>query len=282
VSHDDGTPVIGKHSDVPTSARAYGWLLGGKDNYEVDREFVRRQLQSFPAGLDITRQNRLFLYRAVRYLAEAGVRQFVDMGCGMPTDANVHQVAEQFTPEAHVVYVDIDPVVLRHGQALLADNPFTTVIDADIRDQDAILAHPEFERLIDFSEPVAVLFLSVGHHITDADDPHRVLYSVMDRAVPGSFLTFSQVVCDDPAQGALMTEQVTSAGIPWQTRTPAEVDALFTGLEPVEPGLRNLVDWRPMDLQPPLAPVPPELSEHEGASQRDRSVYEYGGVLRKP
>jgi hypothetical protein len=282
MSDDNETPVTGSHADVPTSARAYGWLLGGKDNYEVDREFVRRQLMSFPAGLDITRQNRLFLYRAVRYLAEAGIRQFIDMGCGMPTDNNVHQVAEQFAPEAHVVYVDIDPVVLRHGQTLLADNPFTTVISADIRDQDVILDHQDVKRLIDFAEPVAVLFLSVGHHIVDSDDPHRVLHTIMDRATPGSFLTFSQVVCDDPARGALMTEQVTSAGIPWRTRTPAEVDALFTGLEPAPPGLCNLVDWRPMDLQPPLAPVPAGLSQYEGASLRDRSVYEYGGILRKP
>jgi hypothetical protein len=281
VSDDDESPVKGSDVNTPTSARAYGWLLGGKDNYEADREFVKRQLQSFPAGLDITRQNRLFLYRAVHFLAAAGIRQFIDMGCGMPTDNNVHQVAGQFASDARVVYVDIDPIVLTHGRALLADNPLTTVISADIRNQDMILDHEDVERLIDLAEPVAVLFLSVGHHLRDSDDPHRVLHTIMDRAVPGSFLTFSQVVCDDPAQGALMTEQVTSAGIPWQTRTPAEVDALFTGLEPVEPGLCNLVDWRPMNLQPRLPSVPAELSQYEGASQRDRSVYEYGGILRK-
>jgi hypothetical protein len=282
VSYDDEPSAGEIPTNVPTSARAYGWLLGGKDNYEVDREFVRGQLQAFPPGLDITRQNRLFLYRAVRYLAEAGIRQFIDMGCGLPTDNNVHQVAEQFAPDARVVYVDIDPIVLVHGRAVLANNSSTTMITADIRDQDFILDHQDLKRLIDFAEPVAVLFLSVGHHLPDSDDPRRVLHTIMDRATPGTFLTFSQVVCDDPAQGALMTEQVTSAGIPWQTRTPAEVDALFTGLEPVEPGLCNLVDWRPMDLQPPLAPVPAELIQYEGASRRDRSIYEYGGILRKP
>lgn len=282
MSHDDEPSVADIPMNVPTSARAYGWLLGGKDNYEVDRDFIRGQLQAFPAGLDITRQNRLFLYRAVHYLSEAGIRQFIDMGCGLPTDNNVHQVAEQFAPDTRVVYVDIDPIVLVHGRAVLANNPSTTIITADIRDQDLILDHQDVKRLIDFAEPVAVLFLSVGHHLPDSDDPHRVLHTIMDRATPGSFLTFSQVVCDDPAQGALMTEQVTSAGIPWQTRTPAEVDALFTGLEPVEPGLCNLVDWRPMDLQPPLAPIPTELIQYEGASRRDRSTYEYGGILRKP
>jgi hypothetical protein len=109
VSYDDQPSVKGIGAEVPTSARAYGWLLGGTDEYDADREFVRAQLKSFRAGLDITRQNRLFLYRAVRHLAEAGIRQFIDMGCGMPTDNNVHQVAEQFIPDApRVVYVDND------------------------------------------------------------------------------------------------------------------------------------------------------------------------------
>ncbi|MEV3926612.1 SAM-dependent methyltransferase [Actinomadura coerulea] len=268
--------------DVPTSARAYGWLLGGKDNYEVDRQFIRGQLEHHPAGLDITRQNRLFLYRAVRYLAaEAGIRQFIDMGCGLPTDANVHQVARDFVPDARVVYVDIDPIVLAHGRALLAGDSSTTVIQGDMRDQDTILEDPEVKRLIDFDEPVATLFLSVGHHLPDADDPRRVLNTIMDRAAPGSHLTFSQVACDDPVRSAEMTAQVTGAGIPWQTRTPAEIDALLSDFDPVEPGLCNLVDWRPLDVQPPLAPVPPELERYEGASKLDRGIYEYGGVLRK-
>ncbi|NEA27215.1 hypothetical protein G3I70_32670 [Actinomadura bangladeshensis] len=282
VDHDDSPSIADIPHDVPTSARAYGWLLGGKENYEVDRQFIRAQLEHHPAGLDITRQNRLFLYRAVRYLAvEAGIRQFIDMGCGLPTDANVHQVAQQFVPDARVVYVDIDPIVLAHGRALLAGDASTTVIQGDMRDQEAILADADLRRLIDFSEPVATLFLSVGHHLPDADDPHRVLHTIMDRAAPGSHLTFSQVACDDPVRSAEMTEQVTSAGIPWQTRTPAQIDALLSGFDPVEPGLCNLVDWRPLDLQPPLAPVPEELKRYEGASKLDRGIYEYGGVLRK-
>ncbi|MEW2360094.1 SAM-dependent methyltransferase [Spirillospora sp. NPDC029432] len=269
--------------DVPTSARAYGWLLGGKDNYEVDRRFIKAQLEHFPAGLDITRQNRLFLYRAVRHLTlEAGIRQFIDMGCGLPTDNNVHQVAQGLVPDARVVYVDIDPVVLAHGRALLADNATTTVINADMRDQEEILEHEDVRRLIDFDEPVGVLFLSVGHHLPDEFEPRRVLTTILDRSAPGSHLTFSQVVCEDPEEGALMTERVTAAGIPWQTRTPAEVDRLFDGLEPVEPGLVNLAEWRPMDLQPPLPPVPAEIAQYEGASKTNPKVYEYGGVLRKP
>jgi hypothetical protein len=269
-------------NDIPTSARGYGWLLGGKDNYEVDRQTVLGMLHAFPSCLDIARQNRQFLYRAVRYLTEeAGIRQFIDMGCGLPTDDNVHQVAAQFTDEARVVYVDIDPIVLAHARVLLANDDSTTVITADLRDHEAILAHPDVARLIDFDEPVAVLFLSVGHHLLDEFDPRATVRAVLDRAAPGSLLAFSQVVSDDPERGAQQTASFLAAGIPWRTRTPAEVDALLADFEPVEPGLVNLVDWRPMDLQPPLAPVPPEIARYEGAARNDPTIYEYGGVLRR-
>jgi S-adenosyl methyltransferase len=267
---------------IPTSARAYGWLLGGKDNYAVDRQFMVSTLEVFPACLDIGRQNRLFLYRVVRYLAEeAGIRQFLDMGCGLPTENNVHQVAQQFSAEARTVYVDIDPIVLAHARALLASDDSTSVITADMRDHEAILTHPDVRRLIDFDEPVAVLFLSVGHHLLDSFDPRTVLHGIIDRAVPGSYLAFSQIVSDDPERGARLEESINAAGIPWRNRTPAEVDELLIGFEPVEPGLVNLVDWRPTDIQPPLAPVPPEIARYEGASRSDPSIYEYGGVLRK-
>ncbi|MCX4822228.1 SAM-dependent methyltransferase [Streptomyces sp. NBC_01142] len=268
--------------DVPTSARAYGWMLGGKDNYDVDRNFLLSTLPDFPECVDIARQNRQFLFRAVRYLAqEAGIRQFIDMGCGLPTDDNVHQVAQRFVPDASVVYVDIDPIVLAHGRALLADDATTAVITGDMRDQKAILDHPDVDRLIDFSQPVAVLFLSVVHHLSDADDPRRVLRTIFDQAAPGSYLGLSQVVCDDPAWGAEMTAHISGSGVPWQTRTPAELDAFLDGLEPVEPGLVNLVDWRPDPEQPALAPVHEALAPYLGATVLNKRIYEYGGVLRK-
>ncbi len=269
--------------DIPTSARAYGWMLGGKDNYEVDRDFLLSTLPSFPECVDIARQNREFLFRVVRHLTrEEGIRQFIDMGCGLPTDDNVHQVAQRFASDARVVYVDIDPIVLAHGRALLADDSSTTVITGDMRDQEAVLAHPDVVRLIDFGQPVAVLFLSVGHHLTDADGPARILRTVIDRAAPGSFLGFSQVVADDPGRGAAMTAHISAGGVPWQTRTPAEVDALLTGLDPLAPGLVNLVDWRPDADQPPLAPVAPDLLPYLGATRSNKGIYEYGGVLRTP
>ncbi|HEY8201523.1 MAG TPA: SAM-dependent methyltransferase [Actinomycetota bacterium] len=257
-------------------------MLGGKDNYEIDRQFLLHLLPDFPECVDIARQNRQFLFRVVRYLTrEAGIRQFLDMGCGLPTDNNVHQVAQRFAPDARVVYVDIDPIVLAHGRALLADNATTTVITADMRDPQAIIDHPHVHRLIDFSQPLAVLFLSVVHHVSDADDPRRVLRTIIDQAVPGSYLCLSQVVCDDPARGAEMTARIVASGIPWHTRTPAELNAYLDGLEPVGERV-NLAEWRPDPDQPPLAPVDPKLTPYLGATKLNRNIYEYGGVLRKP
>lgn len=271
--------------DKPTSARAYGWMLGGKDNYEVDRNSILSVVREFPGCVDIARQNRQFLYRAVRYLvSDVGITQFIDMGCGLPTDNNVHEVAQRFNPDARVVYVDIDSIVLAHGRALLANNAGTAVITADMREPETILEHQDTRRLIDFSEPVAVLFLSVGHHLKDTDPAgprHALRHIIDDVAVPGSHLAVSQVVIDDPARCARMSDKLNEQGVPWQTRTPTEFEALFDGLHPVEPGLVNLKDWRPDPTQPPLEPVPTELHPYVGATNTNTEVYEYGGVLRK-
>lgn len=194
---------------------------------------------------------------------------------------HVHQVAQKFAPDARVVYFDIDPIVLVHGRARLADSATTVVMTADMRDQQTILDHPDVGRMIDFDQPLAVLFLSVVHHLTDSDDPRRVLRTIIDRAAPGSYLCLSQVVADDPAKGAEMSARISGNGIPWQTRTPAEVDAFTDGLEPVEPGLVNLADWRPDPSQPPLAGVAQALPPYVGVTERNKGIYEYGGVLRK-
>ncbi|GAA4238431.1 SAM-dependent methyltransferase [Actinomadura meridiana] len=281
---EDREPLVEIRHDVPASARVYGWALGSKDNYQVDRDFALKTAPAFPEAIDIARQNRLFLYRAVRYLAtQAGIRQFLDMGCGLPTDDNVHQVAQKFAPDARVVYVDVDPIVLAHGRALLAGNGSTIVINADFRDVDAVLDHPDLRRLINFDEPLAVLFLSVGHHLVDADDPRGLVNGLMGRSASGSHLAFSQIVCSDPDRATDLDARMKVAGIPWQNRTREEVDALLLdGLDPVEPGLVNLADWRPDPDQPPLAPVPDELVQFVGASRIARDMCEYGGVLRKP
>lgn len=280
---DEGPAIPGIPTDRPTSARAYDWMLGGKDSYEVDRDMLRVGLKRFPEGVDITRQNRQFLYRAVRYLArEAGIRQFLDMGCGLPTNNNVHQVAQEYGESTRVVYVDIDPIVLAHGRALLADDDSTVVITADMRDQEVVLGHPDLQRLIDFDEPLAVLFLSVPHHLTDADDPRGILRTVIDDAVPGSYLALSQVVSEDEEYARATTEYMNTTRVPWVTRTPQQVDAFTDGLEPVDPGMVNLVNWRPDPTQPPLPPVSPELETYVGVTEKSDKLFEYGGVLRKP
>ncbi len=280
----------GIDTSIPHSARAYGWMVGSKDNFPADRQFLLNLLPNFPECLDIARQNRLFLYRAVRYLTApadqggAGITQFIDFGCGLPTGENVHQVAKSFNKDAHVVYVDIDPIVLAHGRALLAEDDTTTIIQADMRDP-GILDHPDLVRLIDFDRPVAVLYLSVGHHLKDEPgeglaSARDTLHAVIDNAAPGSHIAASQVVCDDPERGTMFATAIDATGIPWQSRTPAEFDALLTGLTPVEPGLVNLKDWRPTSDQPVLPSVDPALRAFEGAAEGS-NLYEYGGVLRK-
>ncbi|MFI0351849.1 SAM-dependent methyltransferase [Actinomadura sp. 9N407] len=278
----DGYGQVHIPEDVPTSARTYGWMLGGKDNFEVDRQFTIGMLEEFHAGVDITRENRRFLYRAVRHMvSDGGIRQFIDMGCGLPTNNNVHQVAQALAPESRVVYVDNDPIVLAHGRALLTTDESTTMIQADFREQEALLAEPALQRLIDFDEPVGMLFLSVGHHLMDEDDPARVLGEIIGRAAPGSHLAFSQMVCDRTPQRVDMNARFNGAGLQMRMRSPEEVAEMLPALERVEPGLVNVKDWRPDPGQPALDPVPAELQKYVGRSALDPSVYEYGGLLRK-
>ncbi|TYB45540.1 SAM-dependent methyltransferase [Actinomadura chibensis] len=275
---------------IPHSARAYGWMLGLKDNFSADRKFLLDLLPNFPECLDIARQNRQFLYRAVSYLAAppdqggAGISQFIDFGCGLPSGDNVHQVAKRFSADARVVYADIDPIVLAHGRALLAEDESTVIVQADMRDP-AVLRHPDLVRLIDFDQPVAVLYLSVGHHLKD--DPggglagaRDTLHAVIDHAAPGSHIAASQVVCDDPVRGHAFGTAIDAAGIPWQSRTPEEFAALLDGLTSLSPGLVNLKEWRPDPGQPPLPAIDAALRPFEGRAQGS-NLYEYGGVLTR-
>ena len=274
------TPT-GIDTSVPSSARMYDYCLGGKDNFAVDREAVLTFVNQFREGLDVTRENRLFLYRVVRFLAEdAGIRQFLDMGSGLPTQANVHQVARQFQPDAHVVYVDSDPIVLAHGRALLAEES-TTVIKADMTDPLDILARDEVRRLLDFDQPIAVLFLSVAHSIPD-DDQVRDMFALVAEAIgPGSFLAASQFVGMNAETAQAHTETATKLGLAWKTRTVEDFQALTSGLEPVPPGLVDVGDWRPDPTQPPLNPVDGPLRPFLGAASENKQVKEFGGVLRK-
>jgi len=268
-------------TDVPSPARMYDYGLGGKDNFAVDRAANLAGLALFPELLDIARENRLFLYRVVKFLAgEVGIRQFLDMGSGLPAAQNVHQVAQEFQPDAHVVYVDNDPVVLTHGRALLAERDRTTVVMADMTRPDDILAHADVRRLIDFSQPVAVLFLSVLHCVPDDDVAVSMLSSTVGALAAGSYLALSQCVGESSEAAAEHNKVAGEVGLAWKTRMAEDIRGFVAGLEPVPPGLVDVADWRPDRFQPPLAPVDLPLRPYLGAAARHKRLKEFGGVLR--
>lgn len=249
----------------------YDWLLGGSNNFESDRVACRLLLKSAPTTRELARNNRRFLQRVVRTLVqEHGIRQFIDFGAGLPTQDNVHQIAQRVAPEARVVYVDNDPVVLAYAKSILDANDRTAVIDADMRDTDRIFAHPEFKRLISFDEPAAALFVSVLHCLPDSACPEGLVQRVVEQLEPGSFLVLCQLVSDDPAVRGSVTELMLQQthGNWGRVREKRDVDRYFRGLNIQEPGLVDVTDWRPdSELQ-----------------QRQRSIEwtEYGGLAQVP
>jgi hypothetical protein len=235
---------------VPTAARMYDHYLGGKDNYAADRAACEELDKVVPSTRALALNNRRFLQRVVRTLAqEHGIRQFLDHGSGLPTQDNVHQVAQRIDPTSHVVYVDNDPMVLVHGRALLEEDKRTAVIHSDMRDSETIFTHPETQRLIDFSKPVAVLFNSVMHCIPDSetDGPSAVVRRVSERLVPGSFMVMCQLVSEDPEVRDFVTgfmDQATQGH--WgRVREEKDVAGWFEGLDILEPGLVEVSTWRP-------------------------------------
>jgi hypothetical protein len=243
-------------ADRPTPARMYDYYLGGKDNFAVDREAAEQVLSAAPEVRLLATENRAFLGRAVRFLAaEAGIRQFVDVGTGLPTQGNVHEVAQAVDPAARVVYVDNDPIVRAHARALLPSDGTTAVIEADMRDPQPILDHPDLRRLIRFDEPVAVLFMSVLHFITDEDDPYGTVAAFRDVCAPGSYLALSHITAPEQnTEGATAAADVykAKATSPAILRSPTEVQRYFDGYELVEPGLVRLPQWRPDDPEDAL------------------------------
>lgn len=255
---------------VPSVARMYDYYLGGKDNYAVDREACEELNKVVPSTQVLAINNRRFLRRVVRWLAEEqGIRQFIDHGSGLPTQDNVHEVAQRVDPDSRVVYVDSDPIVLAHGRALLEENENTAVIQADMRDTAGIMGHPDVERLIDFDQPVAALFVSVLHCIPDADDPADLIKRVADRLVDGSFLVVCQLVSEDQATRDFVTEfmRVSTHGQWGRVRTAAELGSFLDGLEILEPGLVEVSTWKP--------------DADVGPKQLTMEWIEYGGVARK-
>ncbi|MBF8189439.1 SAM-dependent methyltransferase [Nonomuraea sp. K274] len=238
----------------PNVARVYDFMLGGKDNYEADRRLAHLALEIAPDAPEAGRANREFLGRVVRHLAaEAGIRQFIDIGSGLPTQGNVHEIAQSVAPDARVVYVDHDPIVLVHGRAMLAVDDRTTVVEADLRRPDEILDDPETRRLIDFREPVGLLMFAILHHLTDFEDPAGVTARLVARLAPGSHLAVSHFHNPGAAHPEVSKQAYTAEAIfnqhlgtgRWRTRD--QILTYFDGLELLEPGLVPLPEWRPED-----------------------------------
>ena len=235
-------------TSVPHIARVYDYWLGGKDNFAADRELGGQTLQAYPNLVFSVRANRAFLARTVRFLAgEAGIRQFLDIGTGIPTASNTHEVAQRIAPESRIVYVDNDPVVLSHAQALLKSNPqgACAYLDADLRDPDAIIAAAA--DTLDFGQPVAVMLIAVMHFVGDDAEASAIISRLMAACAPGSYVALSHAASDiDAEQQSEMVRRLNQSVAEKATlRDHAGVTRLFDGLDLVEPGLVRVSDWRP-------------------------------------
>ena len=235
-------------TSVAHHARIYDYLLGGKDNYAADREAGDALIEAYPTMVDLARANRAFLGRAVRFLAaEAGIRQFLDIGTGIPAAGNTHQVAQEADPDRRVVDDDYDPVVLSQARALQTTGPqgATDYIDADARDVGTVLE--KAARTLDFSRPVAVIIVMILHAISDSDDPHGIVARIMDAVPEGSYLAISHPASDiEPEKVTDLTARVNELSYQQYTgRSHAQVMRFFEGLELVEPGLVQVQQWRP-------------------------------------
>ncbi|PXX59733.1 S-adenosyl methyltransferase [Nocardia tenerifensis] len=254
--------------DRPSASRVYDFFVGGMHNFEIDRTLAR-QIEAFtPNVAETMRANRDLLRRCVRFLVDAGIHQFLDIGSGIPTVGNVHEVAQAVNPSARVVYVDIDPVAVAHSRAILDGNPAATVVHADICSPDAILSDPEVARLLDFDQPVAVLMLGVLHFVPDDADPAGCVARLRDVVAPGSYLAITHATADGQPDEVLEAQKLsgrTSTEI--VLRGKPEIAEFFHGWTLLDPGLVHLPLWRPEN--------PSDIGEHPERSGA------YGGVARK-
>jgi hypothetical protein len=256
----------------PHPARMYDYYLGGKNHFAADRETAEKGLAGWPTGRLAARENRAFLGRAVRFLAgEAGITQFLDIGTGLPTANNVHQVAQAVAPSSRVVYADNDPLVLAHARTLLTSSPEgrTAYIHADLRDPRSILSNPSAREVLDFSKPIALILVAVLHFVPDEFKPAEVIATLVDALPSGSYLVASHITGEhDPVGPATGARAYQAAGLPAQLRDSGQFAQLaFSGLDLVPPGTVLVSEWRPEDSAP--RPTPAEVSW-------------YGGVARIP
>jgi SAM-dependent methyltransferase len=244
---DDGLLEIDRALDLPNPARMYDYFLGGAHNFAVDREMAERVLAVYPDVALVARANRAFVRRAVRFLIDEGIDQFLDIGSGIPTAGNVHEIAHQRNPAARVIYVDIDPIAVQHSLAVLRNVPTATAIQADARRPECILAHPDVRRLLDFRRPVAVLLFASLHFIADDQEVYALVGTLRDALAPGSYLVLSHSSYEDASSDAVerAEELYRRTTTPLTSRTRAQLLPCFAGLELVEPGLVYAPRWRP-------------------------------------
>jgi len=256
----------------PHAARVYDFYLGGKDHFAADRETGQALMRVVPTIRAAARENRAFLGRAVRFLvAEAGIRQFLDIGTGLPSANNVHEVAQGLVPSCRVVYVDNDPIVLAHARALLTSSPEgrTAYIQADLRDPEKILGDPVTRQTLDFTQPIGLMLVAVLHFVPDEEQPRRIVDTLLGALPSGSYLAASHATSEFYSdRGAAAARIYHERGIPFQFRVADELSELaFRGLEMVEPGVVSVCEWRPDGDGP--RPLPAEVTWD-------------GGVARKP
>jgi hypothetical protein len=245
VDRPDWAP-IGIDLDRPSAARVYDFYLGGFHNFAVDREMGRRAVEMWPELPEIMKANRAFLRRAVRFMVASGVRQFLDIGSGIPTVGNVHEVAQQAAPDARVVYVDNDPVAVEHSLAILAGNEQTGVLAGDLREPATVLDSPALRRLLDLREPVGLLMVAVLHFVPDEADPAGLVGQFRDALSAGSYLAISHASLEgQPVLAESHRELYRRTATPMTMRSRAQIASLFAGFDLVEPGLVYLPLWRP-------------------------------------
>ncbi|MFI0773635.1 SAM-dependent methyltransferase [Streptomyces sp. NPDC021212] len=269
---DNGWPAERIDTDNAHSARIYDYIIGGKDYYPADKEAGDAMAREWPALPIHMRANRDFMNRAVRYLAEeAGIRQFLDIGTGIPTSPNLHEIAQAVAPDSRVVYVDNDPIVLTLSQGLLSSTPEgkTTYVEADMRDPAAILNAPELRDTLDLGKPVALTVIAIVHFVLDEDDAYGIVNRLLEPLPSGSYLAMSVGTADfAPEEVGRVAHEYAARGMPMRLRTEAEAAQFFDGLDLVEPGVAQVHRWRP------------DARSTEGI--KDEDIAMYGAVARKP
>jgi hypothetical protein len=271
---DETRPLANQiQTSRPSVARMYDYYLGGKDNYVVDRTAADQMMSAVPESKQMVQANRAFLVRAVHYLAaEMGIRQFLDIGSGLPTQHNVHEVAQAVDPASRVVYVDHDPHAVVHGRALLATGKNTLFTEGDLLQPEKILDDPKVRALIDFDQPVAILIVAILHFVSDEDDPIGILARLREAMVPGGYLAISHVL-DDPRTHAIGNILTSSGAPPWFPRSHSAITGFFDGFELADPGVTVLPKWLP--------PTPAAVPLHRTPDPAQELHWQVAGIARR-